>query len=215
MKPNGQFRQCVEAGECTPSTALDSFTYEGYRDSPAYDNYPVVSVTWDQANAYCQWAGKRLPTEAEWEYAAGGSSNLTWPWGNSFNPSLSAASADDLQPVDSYPNGVSPFGIFNMTGNAAEWVVDTFDGSFYANSPAKNPVNAEQGEERIYRGGSFANSDGSFYTTSRRYVNVRSFSEVDVGFRCAATVSSPADSALETEFCALYATYKPGAPCPQ
>jgi formylglycine-generating enzyme required for sulfatase activity len=182
---NAQYRQCVNSGGCTPGNAADSFTYPGYRDAATYDNYPVVGVNWDQAEAYCRWAGKRLPTEAEWEYAASGPENLTWPWGNTFDPNLSAASASDTQPVDSYPAGVSPFGVYNMAGNVAEWVQDVFDENFYANSPAENPVNTGSGAGRVYRGGSFGNPDGSFYTTSRRYGNAQTFSDVDIGFRCA------------------------------
>jgi formylglycine-generating enzyme required for sulfatase activity len=184
---NGQYRACVESGGCTPANALDSFTYKGYRDDPIYDNYPVVGVTWDQADAYCRWAGKRLPTEAEWEYAASGLENFTWPWGSTFDPNLSAASAPDTQPVDSYPGGVSPFGIYNMAGNVAEWVQDVFDQNFYANSPAKNPLSTGSGDARIYRGGSFGNPDGAFFTTSHRYTGVRAFNDVDIGFRCAMT----------------------------
>jgi formylglycine-generating enzyme required for sulfatase activity len=186
---NGQYRACVKSGGCTPGSRVDSFTYKGYRDDPAYDNYPVVGVTWDQAEAYCRWAGQRLPTEAEWEYAARGPENLTWPWGNSFDPKLSAASAGDTQPVDSYQEGVSPFGAYNMAGNVGEWVADVYNETFYANSPAENPFNSGDGAGRIFRGGSFANPDGAFYTTSRRYGNVRTFNDVDVGFRCAKDIS--------------------------
>lgn len=182
---NAQYRACVNSGGCTPGNRADSFTYTGYRDDPTYDNYPVMGVTWDQAEAYCRWAGQRLPTEAEWEYAARGSKNLTWPWGNSFDPQLSAASAGDTQPVDSYPGGVGPFGVYNMAGNVGEWVADVYDETFYANSPADNPLSTGNGAGRIFRGGSFGNPDGAFYTTSRRYGNARTFHDVDIGFRCA------------------------------
>lgn len=186
---NAQYRACVEAGGCTPGNKVDSFTYQGYRDDPGYNNYPVMGVTWDQAQAYCRWAGKRLPTEAEWEYAASGPENFTWPWGNTFNAQLSAASAGDTQPVDSYPGGVSPFGVYNMAGNVGEWVADVYDETFYANSPVNNPISTGDGAGRIFRGGSFANPDGAFFTTSRRYGNARTFNDVDVGFRCAQDAS--------------------------
>ncbi|MCK6623777.1 MAG: SUMF1/EgtB/PvdO family nonheme iron enzyme [Anaerolineae bacterium] len=215
---NAQYRQCVSGGACTASGAVDSFTYRGYRDDPTYDNYPVISVTWDQADAYCRWAGKRLPTEAEWEFAASSPENLTWPWGNTFNPDLSAAGAPDTQPVDSYPQGVSRFGVYHLAGNVAEWVADGFDETFYASSPAFNPVGAGSGVDRIYRGGAFGNPDGAFYTTSRRYVKDRTFSDVDIGLRCAKDapeVTSPEQrEALVAEFCQVYAAYRPGTTCP-
>jgi formylglycine-generating enzyme required for sulfatase activity len=186
---NADYRQCVEAGGCRQTGSPDGFTRPGYRDDPTYNNYPVVGVTWDQAAAYCRFAGKRLPTEAEWEYAARGPDNLIWPWGNTFNPTLAAASSPDTQPVDSFSEGASPFGLHHMAGNVNEWVQDVFEANFYVNSPAQNPVNTGSGRERIFRGGSFANEDGAFYTTSRRYNKVPSFSDVDVGFRCAMDAS--------------------------
>lgn len=215
---NAGYRQCIAGGVCTPSGAVDSFTYRGYRDDPTYDAYPVISVTWDQAEAYCRWAGKRLPTEAEWEFAASGPENLTWPWGDTFDPDLSAASAPDTQPIDSYPQGVSRFGVYHLAGNVAEWIADGFAETFYATSPAFNPVSAGSGVERIYRGGAFGNPDGGFYTTSRRYIKNRAFSDVDIGFRCAkdAPDVTPHEKreVLVAEFCRVYAAYRPGTACP-
>jgi len=218
---NAQYRACVAAGGCTPGQSRSSATYTGYRDDPAFDNYPVIGVDWTQADAYCNWAGKRLPTEAEWEYAASGPENFTWPWGNTFDASLSAASANDVQAVGSYPGGASPFGILDMAGNVTEWVADVYDPAFYADSPASNPRGEGEGPTRIYRGGSFGNPEGAFYTTSRRYLKSRSFSDVDIGFRCAQeapevnAATPPAErEALAKEFCEAFAIYKPGAPCP-
>ena len=186
---NADYRECVADGGCEPPVLTNGFTRRNYFNDPAFDNYPVIGVRWTHANAYCQWAGKRLPTEAEWEYAASGPDNFTWPWGNEFDPSLSAAGSPDTQPVDAFPDGVSPFGIFNMAGNVNEWVQDTYDPNFYANSPAENPLNEAPGN-RIYRGGSFANENGEFYTTSRRYNKSISTFDVDLGFRCAQDVDS-------------------------
>jgi formylglycine-generating enzyme required for sulfatase activity len=183
---NAQYRACVEAGSCTASRLADAYTYRNYRDDPAYDNYPVINVSWDQAVAYCTWAEKRLPTEAEWEYAASGPDDFDWPWGNSFDSQLSAASASDTQPVDSYTEGASPFDVYNMAGNVTEWVEDVFDEGFYASSEGShNPVNTGEAGSRILRGGSFDNTEASLYRTSRRLVKSPTFYDVDTGFRCA------------------------------
>jgi serine/threonine-protein kinase len=218
---NEQFRECVRAGGCTQGRIRNSVTHIGYRDDAAYDSYPVIGVTWDQAVAFCSWAGKRLPSEAEWEYAASGEENLTWPWGNAFDASRSAAGARDAQPVDSYPNGASALGVLNLAGNVAEWVADVYDPAFYANSPASNPVNTRGGDTRIFRGGSFDNRSGAAYTTSHRYTNSRTLSDVDIGFRCArdatevnARTPQAEREALVAEFCQIFSTYKPGAACP-
>jgi formylglycine-generating enzyme required for sulfatase activity len=210
---NAMYRQCVGSGACTPSGSAR-------QNNSTFDNYPVVQVIWGQADTYCRSVGGRLPTEAEWEYAAGGPENLTWPWGNTFDPLLSAASRGDVQPVGSFAGGASPFKVLDMAGNANEWVADAYSTTFYAASPASSPLNS-QGGEHIYRGGSFDNSDGSFYTTSRRYHAPAGFNDVDIGFRCAQDAAlvnetTPPDQhkALVDEFCALYAAYKPGAACP-
>ncbi len=196
---NAQYRACVQAGNCT-NGFNNSFTRVGYRDDAQFDNYPALGVTWNQAAAYCQSLGKRLPTEAEWEYAASGPTNFTWPWGNEFDPALSAASAADVQPVDSFADGVSPFGLYNMAGNVGEWVQDTYDANFYANAPAENPVNESGGGAAVFRGGSFANTNGVFYTTSRRFAKARTQTDVDLGFRCAADLpgSEPEVAATAT-----------------
>ena len=182
---NEQYQACVAEGGCSQSGLRNSFRRSGYRDDPTFANFAVMGVNWNQANAYCTWAGKRLPTEAEWEFAASGPENFTWPWGNEFNALLSAASSLDIEAVDSFPDGVSPFNVFNMAGNVNEWVQDRFDANFYAESPENNPVNLDSGSNFVYRGGSFDNTNGAFFTTSRRYTGPASTFDVDIGFRCA------------------------------
>ncbi len=213
---NAQYRACVEAGACSKPASRRNV-------DQAFDAFPVTGVTWPQANVYCKSRGDRLPTEAEWEYAAGGPEHLRWPWGNKFDASLSAASAADVQPVGSYPGGASPFGLLDMAGNVAEWVWDTYSPDYYANATALNPENSAPNEPHIYRGGSYANTDGAFYTTTHRYINAKGngFYDTDIGFRCAQSAvaetrrRSAADRvALLANFCALYTSYKPGATCP-
>jgi len=214
---NAQYRKCVEALGCTPGGA-NSATHRGYRDDSDYDDYPVVNVSWDQANAYCRWAGKHLPSEAQWEYAAGGPDNLIWPWDDIFDVTLLPAAAADTQPVGSYAQGASTFGIHDMAGNVSEWVADDFDENFYADSPPLNPLSADVSGGRLYRGGSFGNRNGVFYTTSRRYGNVRTYSDPGLGFRCAlnAAAVTPAEERdeLVSAFCEIYADYKPDTSCP-
>ncbi|HRV91256.1 MAG TPA: SUMF1/EgtB/PvdO family nonheme iron enzyme [Anaerolineae bacterium] len=181
---NAEYRACVTAGGCTQIEKADSASITGYRDDPTYDNYPALAVTWDQAVAYCQWSGKRLPTEAEWEYAAGGPDNLTFPWGNEFVAEYSAAVDDEVQPVDAYATDNSPFGLRQMAGNVGEWVQDVYDENFYANSPTENPLNTTGDNRRIHRGGTFGSTDPAYYTTSRRFVRDRADSKVWIGLRC-------------------------------
>jgi hypothetical protein len=138
--------------------------------------------------------------------------------GLALGPQRLAASARDTQPIDSYPEGASPFGVYNMAGNAAEWVADAYDPNFYSHSPPRNPRAESEGASRIYRGGSFGNLDGSLYTTSHRYGLVHNFTDVTVGFRCARDLPVLSDRApsasLVSEFCQVYEAYKPGAACP-
>jgi len=211
---NAQYRACVQSGACTAPNSSDL-------NNPSFDTFPVFGVSWDQANAFCQAQGKRLPTEAEWEFAAAGPDSLLFPWGNDFVLNLSAASTDNLQPVGSFPGGASPFKVLDMAGNAAEWVADSYAADFYANAPARNPVNTT-GNEQVYRGGGFGNPDPALYTTHRRWHKPAGFNDTDIGFRCAKDATEvnadPAlaeqNKALLDKFCAIYATFKPGAPCP-
>ncbi|MEM7344950.1 MAG: SUMF1/EgtB/PvdO family nonheme iron enzyme, partial [Chloroflexota bacterium] len=204
---NADYNECVDDGSCSPTSGSDGA-----------DNLPATNLSHQDADTYCFWVGKRLPTEAEWEYAASGADNLIWPWGNTFSADLSAASESAAQPVDSYPDGVSPFGAYNMAGNVSEWVGDTFDPDFYETSPASNPFKEGAGD-RIHRGGSFGDTDEALYTTSRRVVETQPIKSDSIGFRCAddAFAQFPRDerTLLIENFCAVvYSDYKPGASCP-
>jgi len=146
---------------------------------------PVVGVTWDDASAYARWAGARLPTEAEWEYAARGTDGRLYPWGSS-RPSSRRAQYEQTTAavaVGSFAEGVSPFGVHDMAGNAWEWVADYYAYDYYRRSPAKDPTGPEQGQRRVLRGGNWGYPT-ELRATFRAYEKP-GFSSMHVGFRCA------------------------------
>ena len=123
-----------------------------YHCGPNYPDYPVVGVNWGDAKAYAEWAGKRLPTEAEWEYAArGGLVGLNYPNTDEIDSTMVNCKSDGTVPVASYaPNG---FGLYDMAGNCNEWVADYYDGDYYKTSPTHNPTGPEKGKFKVFRGG--------------------------------------------------------------
>jgi formylglycine-generating enzyme required for sulfatase activity len=153
-----------------------------YRPKEGMEEYPVVSVTWHGANEYAKFRGKRLPTEAEWEYAAAGGLKSKFPWGDEFDPNREnqGGSFGALTPVMSYlPNG---FGIYDMAGNAMEWVADWYREEYYKSSPAENPKGPSVGTERIVRGGAF---DSILPVTVRDRFHLKPDRSLpDLGFRC-------------------------------
>jgi sulfatase modifying factor 1 len=123
--------------------------------APGKEDHPVVFVSWDDARAYAEWCGKRLPTEAEWEKAARGSDGRRYPWGDRWDGTRCNVSGRGTTPVDTHSEGASPFGCLDMAGNVQEWVFDWYDPAYYNASPESAPTGPETGVSRVLRGGSW------------------------------------------------------------
>lgn len=189
---NARYQACVESGVCERPTELYSRTREDYYGVPEFDDYPVVFVNWGMAQAFCEWEGKRLPTEAEWMKAARGPDDTRkYPWGNetptcelSNHWAGSDGCLGDSMPVDSLPDGASPYGVHHMAGNVAEWVSDYYEDEYYSVSPLENPKGPETGSARTIMDGTFADtptySDVTVRTSFSPNVQYRW-----LGFRCA------------------------------
>jgi formylglycine-generating enzyme required for sulfatase activity len=201
---NGMYGLCVQAGVCKSPVKVNSDNRFDYFYNPEFRDYPVVYVTWLDARTYCEWAGRRLPTEAEWERAARGDDMRTYPWGDeppnselvNFNNSVG-----DTSRVGSYAEGASPFGGLDMAGNVWEWVADFYEVEYYAESIGTNPTGPVERigrTNRVIRGGSFQDSMLNMRVPNRGYAlgpdpdaqvfntAFPGFSSVKIGFRCAA-----------------------------
>jgi serine/threonine-protein kinase len=178
---NGQYQQCVKDGGCgTPHEA-------DYFKDAKYSDHPVIYVSWDEALTFCIWAGKRLPTEAEWEKAARGDDGRTYPWGNR-KPNAGLTNYLDNRKsstaVSSYPAGASPYGAMDMAGNVWEWTADWYDPGYYKTSPVRNPQGSPTGDRRVVRGGSWFSLTEIVVRTYYRKASIPEAQNYTTGFRC-------------------------------
>jgi|GEM_PF-6087830 len=176
---NEQYAQCVNAGTCRKIPSYSGF------DAP---DQPVVGVRWEDARTYCEYVGKRLPTEAEWEKAARGVKNFIYPWGFVYDSTRANGANDDgydkTAPVGSFPEGVSPFEAMDMAGNVWEWVSDWYSPDYYQKSPQRNPKGPETGSYKVQKGGAWDGDEISLHV-STRVKNMPNKAGPSDGFRCA------------------------------
>jgi formylglycine-generating enzyme required for sulfatase activity len=185
-----QYRQCVRAGACAePKIDAACNWTQGDRG-----NHPVTCVDWQQAKTYCEWVGKRLPTEAEWERAARGAQGRAYPWGDAAPSCKRAVMSDDSGPgcgkkrtfaVGSRsPHGDAASGLQDLAGNVSEWVNDWYHERYYHLGPARNPPGPAAGKLRVYRGGSWQDDAKGIRSAARDH-NGPTYRYPDLGFRCA------------------------------
>lgn len=159
--------------------------YSTWQPVGGFENHPAVEVSWFGAKAYCQWVGGRLPSEAEWEYAARGTDGRIYPWGDGINCENAqyANCSGTLLPVDSKPAGASPFGVLGLSGNVWEWVGDWYSDDYFSESPEIQPPGPKDGVTRVLRGGSWE-YDWKHLRAANRRNNGPAVSMHDYGFRC-------------------------------
>lgn len=203
---NASYQRCVRQGGCRPpGRGLPRLRWADF----LRPEQPVVMVSWQDAERYCRFVGKRLPTEAEWEYAARGPDSWLYPWGNE-EPSCDSAivgayalpctgqvpwcraarqclgrNPSHPAPPGSRPRDTSPFGVLDLAGNVSEWVADWYAEDYYATAPALDPAGPAQGRQRVYRGGSWGQMGAYVRASFRNRMDPTAPGDIGLGFRCA------------------------------
>ena len=195
---NKMYALCVSAGNCELPKALSSYSRSSYFGHGDFENYPVIYVDWDMANAYCTWAGRRLPTEAEWEKAARGTTGYRYPWGNEMkcDNANGMSCKGETTPVGQYVLGKSPYGVFDMAGNVMEWVADWYSDTYYNSSPHENPLGPLSGTYHVLRGGSWKSIENSIRSSYRLGLTPDVTNLFLIGFRCALGATSDANAQI-------------------
>ena len=180
---NMQYKLCVDERICALPTDPTRI------DEVAYANHPVVYVSWENARTYCEWAGRRLPTEAEWEKTARGTDGRTYPWGDQGDCECAnfwdCPEFETTSPVGFYgEKGISPYGAYDMAGNVWEWVSDWYDAQYYQEAPRRNPTGPTSGIYHVWRGGSWNCNQTSARSAGRGNYNPDYWRDL-IGFRCA------------------------------
>jgi formylglycine-generating enzyme required for sulfatase activity len=190
-----EYKRCIAAGACRKITSGDSAISDEEWFATYEDDEPMREVSWPDANGYCGWVGKRLPTEAEWEKAASGPKNYLNPWGDRpFRRGDAAIGLHAYPKVGSFPSDVSGYGVADMAGSVREWVADWYDVSAYRSSPGSNPQGPPTGIRRVVRGASWQSGvkgerQKTLFATSRS-ANAPDIVNDVLGFRCARSVQA-------------------------
>jgi formylglycine-generating enzyme required for sulfatase activity len=194
----GEHTGACAGRDCAETVVEDKYSHiigrEGrYEVEPGFEDHPVTQVSWYGAVAYCEWAGARLPTEAEWEKAARGVDGRLYPWGSKAADCRKAQYGDcggETVPAGSRPAGASPYGSLDMAGNVWEWVADWYDPEHYGSSPEQNPQGPATGRYKVFRGGAWGYPP-AFIRASDRARNQPTYAGFGLGFRCGAAGPVP------------------------